>query len=76
MKEKDITYNGLDSIEKMVEHLAKHRNEILENFSKAYLAETGLLPSEVELICQEMPMKDNIVEHIYYFRKKDAKIQS
>lgn len=66
MKEKQL--NNI-SVEEAVAELAKHRNKILEEFSKAYLAESGLLPSQVELVHKITTEKD-IITDIFYFRKK------
>ena len=70
MPEKNEEFQNM-TIEQMVAKLAEKRNEILENFSKAYLAETGLLPSEVELCCQELPVNNGIIEHVYFFRRRN-----
>jgi hypothetical protein len=67
-KVNDITYNGID-INEMVKKLSEERSKILNEFSKAYLAETGVMPSEIELVCQEK-IDDKTIEHIYFFRKK------
>lgn len=58
------------SIEDAMKTLQEKRNEILEAFAKAYLAETGFNPSEIELVTQQLPMVDNIIEHRYFFRRK------
>jgi len=67
MAEKEEVYNNMTEVE-AVKKLAEFKTEILENFSKAYLAETGLLPSEVELHCQQL----SATEHVYSFRRKDG----
>lgn len=59
------------SIEDAMKTLQEKRNEILEAFAKAYLAETSLNPSEVELVTQQMPIENGIIEHRYFFRKKN-----
>lgn len=69
MKEKLI--ENID-IENMVKELVQNRNKVLNEFAKAYLAETDTLPSEVELVEKRMPEKDGIIETIYYFRRKDG----
>lgn len=58
------------TIEEVVKELEKNRNKILEEFSKAYLAETGLLPSQVELVHKKLPLTDGIIEETYQFRRK------
>ena len=70
MAEKQEEYNNI-SVEEMVSKLRDKKHEIIEAFAKAYLAESGLLPSEVELCCQES-RKDNLIEHVYFFRKKQT----
>lgn len=68
---KDLTFNNID-IESAVKQLAEQRDKILNEFAKAYLAETSLLPSQVELVSQQMPMtEDKIIETVYFFRKKN-----
>lgn len=72
MANKELEYNNL-SIDEMVAKLKEKRSEIIEAFAKAYLADTGMRPTEVELVCQEMPMTENkIIEHVYYFRRKQT----
>lgn len=58
------------TVEEATKYLTEKRLEILEQFAKAYLAETGLAPSEVELVTQQMPVIDNKIETVYFFRKK------
>jgi hypothetical protein len=36
--------------EKLMSQIMDNRNKILEDFTKAYLAETKLMPSEVQLV--------------------------
>ena len=70
---KESEYKGIDVAE-MVKVLAEKRTEILDHFSAAYLSETGLMPSEVELVCVEHPIdKDMKIIHTYYFRRKDER---
>jgi len=69
-KVKENFYENI-SVAEMVEELARNKTKILEDFSRAYLAEVGILPSEVELVCREMPVKDGIIEHVYVFRRKN-----
>lgn len=68
MKTNDITYTGID-INEMVKKLNEERSKILNEFSKAYLAETGIMPSEVELVTVQ-ETKDKTIETICFFRKK------
>ena len=69
-KEKETEHQNISEVE-AVQQLIKHRSEILEAFSKAYLAETKLLPSQIELVTQQMPEVDGIIETVYFFRRKD-----
>ena len=69
-KERNDVYTAV-SVEDVVKKLAKERDKILEAFAKAYLAESGLLPSQVELVTQQLPMNEQrIIENIYFFRRK------
>ena len=68
-KEKNDVHTAI-SVEDVVKKLAQERDKILEQFAKAYLAESGLLPSQVELVTQQLPIIDGKIENIYFFRKK------
>ncbi len=57
----------MTAIDALVKTIIDKRSEILEDFARAYVAETGLLPSEIELCEQRQP--DKIV---YWFRRKEA----
>ena len=75
-KEKEIFYNNLN-VDEMVQQLLKHKAKILDDFAKAYLAESGLNPSEVVLVEQQIKDNGQIKEINYYFRKKDeTKVQN
>jgi hypothetical protein len=52
-------------IYKMVEQIAKQRAEILDNFCKAYLADTGIPISKLELVEEHKTNK-----YIWSFRIK------
>lgn len=52
-----------------VARLLQEKNKILSEFTKAYLAETGLKPSEIEFVTQKNVI-GAIVEETYFFRKK------
>lgn len=58
------------SVEDMIKKLHFERDKILDNFAKAYLAESELMPSDVELVTRQMPTVDGIIENIYFFRRK------
>jgi len=57
------------SLDQMAEQIKKERVKILNEFAKAYLAETQINPSELELV-QRQESKDGLVETVYYFRRK------
>lgn len=52
-------------INQLVKDVLERRASILEDFAKAFVAETGLMPSEVELCEEHRPS-----EIVFYFRKK------
>lgn len=52
--------------EEMHERIMSNRNKILEHFTQAYVAETGLRLDEIELI-QEQRANNKIV---WYFQKR------
>lgn len=65
---KNEEYQGVDAEEAWKIILAK-RHEILDHFAKAYIAETGLKPSEIEL-CTQQRTTDKTIEHVFFFRRK------
>jgi len=67
-KERIEEFNNL-SIDDYVKELHSKRKEIIEAFGKAYLAETKLFPSEIELVCKETKT-GNTIEAIFEFRRK------
>jgi hypothetical protein len=52
-------------INKLVRDIQKNRHKILEDFSKAYLAETGLKPSQV-ILCESFDGS----RYKWWFKKK------
>ena len=58
------------SIEDAVKQIQAEKHKILEAFAKAYLAESGLMPSEVEMVHQQITNQPNIIENVIFFRKK------
>lgn len=58
------------SIEEAMKKIRDEKSKILEAFAKAYLAESGLMPSEVELVCQEDTSNKTLIQHVYFFRRK------
>lgn len=67
--ERNEEYKNM-SVEEMVKKLQQEKHRIIEEFAKAYLAESGLLPSEVELVTQQITTDKNTIEHRYFFRRK------
>lgn len=59
------------TVEEVARKLQEHRSEILEQFSTAYLAESGLLPSQVELV-HESKIEEGVITDTFYFRRKDS----
>lgn len=66
-KEKEFSQISLNEA---ISKLQEEKHKILEEFAKAYLAETELLPSQIEMCHQQLPIKDGIIENIIFFRKK------
>ena len=66
MKEQEL--EGITE-EQMLEALQLQRDKILEEFQKAYLAETNTLPSEIELVHSSTVQGKEII-NTFYFRKK------
>lgn len=58
------------TLTEIAQKLVKERNKVLDDFAKAYLAETKIMPSDLELVVREERTKD-VIETIYYFRKKN-----
>lgn len=65
---KDVQLDNITE-EEAAEYLLNHRDKVLSDFATAYLAETGLKPSEIELI-HEIKREDSKVTESYYFREK------
>lgn len=59
------------SEEEAMERLTKEKSRILSDFANAYLAETGIAPSELELVVKEVKTNSTI-EITYSFRRKNA----
>ena len=56
-------------LENILKEIRDNKNQILDDFAKAYLAETGLNPSEVEMVEQFDHAK---MTYVYSFRKKSS----
>jgi glucokinase len=64
---KELTFTGNE--EEIAKQLNEQRDKILNDFAKAYLAETQLLPSQIELIQQQI--EDNgKIGYVWYFKQK------
>lgn len=57
------------TLDQAAAEIAKHKDRILEDFTKAYLIETGLKPSQVELVSSQRT-ENGTIETVYYFREK------
>jgi hypothetical protein len=68
MAEKNEEYKGLTGDEAAKIILAK-RHEVLDHFAKAYIAETGLMPSQIEL-CTQQVVNGTTIENIFFFRRR------
>lgn len=66
--EKEFELNGITE-DQAAQELIKNRDKILEDFATAYLAETKISPSEVELVSKQNTNGTEI-ETVYFFRKK------
>jgi predicted metal-dependent hydrolase len=67
-KEINFDIKGITEAEATL-RLRQERDKILSEFTKAYLAETGLKPSEIELVSQRNVL-GSLIEETYFFRKK------
>jgi len=61
------------SEEDMVKHIMEKRNEILDAFCKAYLAESGLKPSKIELVHTSKVVGEEII-NTFSFREKSNEV--
>ena len=65
---KDYEVNDI-SQEEAYQQILKQRNEILGEFAKAYIAESELKPSEIELV-HKSEEKDGEIIETFYFRER------
>lgn len=56
---------------KMLSSVMRNRKGIIEDFSKAYLAETGLRPSQVVMV-EKRINEDNKIVFTWHFEKRKA----
>ena len=68
-KKETVTEYTDTTIEDYVAKIHQQKAKILEDFTRAYLGELQLMPSEVELVQRET-RDGNIIETIFEFRKK------
>jgi len=54
-----------------LQYLATNRTEILENFCRAYLCETGLSPLQVKMVI-ERKFENNVFHEKIWFIPKEA----
>lgn len=59
-------------IDDLMHKLSTKQAEILDNFAEAYLAETRLRPSEVEMVAyMDRTDRSGEIRHVWFFRKRD-----
>lgn len=58
----------LRMIDEVVREVIGNKDKVLEDFARAYIAETGLMPSEIEMVQQ-----DRGREFVWFFRRKGSK---
>lgn len=56
----------LESLNEILEEIRRNRAQILEDFTRAYIAETGLPPTQIEL-CEQ---RDGAMTR-WFFRKRE-----
>jgi hypothetical protein len=66
--DRSLFESSSESLDSILRPIRDKRTEILEAFSKAYLAETGLLPSQCELV--EVRNADGWT-FTWFFRKRE-----
>lgn len=54
----------------VVAEIMKNRQSVLEDFAKAYIADTGLKPSQIELVHKHETNENEIID-TFYFKEKD-----
>lgn len=75
-KVKDNTNTETTTVNMTPNEIAKklvmERNKVLDDFCKAYIAETGIMPSDLELVTRE-ESDGNRFETVYFFRRRNGK---
>jgi hypothetical protein len=64
---KEVSFSGNE--QDIAKQLLEQRDKILSDFAKAYLAETRLLPSQIELVQQSIE-ENGKVGFRWFFSKK------
>lgn len=68
MDKKELEFKDI-TLEEAMKKLQTEKHKIIEAFAKAYLAETGLMPSEVEM-CHQQTTNGTVIENVIFFRRK------
>jgi hypothetical protein len=72
---KDLTnkeYEKDIDLDEAMKELIEKRDEILSSFAKAFLAESGLSPSDVELVHKSYTENNEIINTFYFRERKDG----
>lgn len=73
---KDVTNKEYEKamvdVQEAMKEIMSKRNEILEEFCKAYLAESGLMPSQIELVHTSTNEGNEIINTFSFREKKDG----
>lgn len=73
---KDEKFQEMKRMERdMVQRIMAKRAEIIEEFAKAYIAETGLAPSECELVEVQPKIVSGEAQARFFFRKRAESFQ-
>lgn len=66
---KEVTFSGDE--QELAKQLNEQKQRILNDFATAYLAEVQLLPSQIELVEQQID-NNGTPEYILFFRQKQS----
>lgn len=66
---KEVTFTGNE--QELAKQLNEQKQRILNDFATAYLAEAQLLPSQIELVQQQLD-NNGTAEYIWFFRQKQS----
>jgi hypothetical protein len=67
----DTLFNIQDRAQKAFNEVIENRAKILEDFTKAYIAETGLMPSQIRCVWQNS--LDNMTTRVWFEKLPDDK---